>query len=229
MTNQPPTSERRPRFSLRGLFGIMLVVALCFGWYSSTQFAKRETQRLQRLLSYLDNEANFGKMRAEIVKVTEKAQVESGGNGFSGAQLDGENLQDIKIIGGTFQGTNFSSCNLRGATLTGGVSSFQGARFVNANLVNAKLTGDVSSFQAASFENADLTNAVLTGAGPAFQGATFQGAKLIGTQILCGGPAFQAVNIDGAQFSGADLSVIDRLALASCAFKTPPTYDDKTR
>lgn len=207
----------------------MLIVALCFGWYSSTQLAKRETQRLQRLLAYSDNEASFGKMRAEISDVAEKAQVKSGGVGFSGAQLDGENLQDIKIIGGRFQGTNFSDSNLKGASLTGGVSSFQGARFSNANLVNAKLTGGVSSFQAASFENADLTNAVLRGDGPAFQGSTFQGAKLIGTQILCSGAAFQAVNIDGAQFPGADLSTIDPLALASCVFKTPPTYDDKTR
>ena len=54
----------------------------------------------------------------------------------------------------------------------------------------------------------------------------FRDATLIGTRLSGN---FQAVNFSGAKLEAADLSAIARDDLASCYFKEPPTYDEKTK
>jgi uncharacterized protein YjbI with pentapeptide repeats len=218
------------QFTIRNVLATTAVIALAFGWYSSAQHADITIARLSSRLSYAETELDLLIQRAAFRHSAKR--LDSSPNGQPPlTDMDGVNLSGTSIIGAdsAFQRSCFDNGDLRYATLKGDASSFQGAQFNNAMLAGARLTGGVASFQLASFENADLSGAILAGGGSSFQGASVAGAKLIGAQIVCSRTSFQGVNIDGAQFQGADLSALERQSLEGCHFKTPPTYDEKTR
>ena len=228
MANNQNAGERRLQFSIRDALAVTIIVALAFGWHASTQRAEREMARLARQQAFAGLNKQGSDSRERLLKSMRTSGKTAQDGIFSGVDLSGAILRSATIDGrnNAFQGTVFNHCDLRDASLTG---SFQGAWFDNADLINAKLTGGSSSFQLSSFVNANLTGATLVGGPSSCQGSTFQGATLIGTRIVCSGASFQAVNIDAANFRHADLSTLEAESLKSCYFKTPPTYDDKTR
>lgn len=220
-----------PRFTIRAALGATLLAALACGWYSSLQRQSTKVSQLAAELAYAQAELARSLSSAPSPKWTLAGNASHSDRVLWLAKLDGTNLRATQIQSGdsAFQFTLFADCDLRGATLVGEAAAFQGARFDRAKLAKATLTGGNAAFQHASFAHADLSGAVLTGGASAFQGASLEGAKLVGAQVKCSGPSFQGVNIDGTQFQGADLSSLDRDSLASCFFKTPPRYDEKTR
>ena len=222
-------NKTRLRFTIRTALLAMVFVALVFGWYSSSERARRKNIRLSKRLLNLKAELESQSWRSEPNDERINRKAEHKGI-LSNAQFSRVNMQGVSISG-EFQSAEFESCILQDAKLSGGTSSFQFAKFNSCNLINAKLTGGGSAFQMSSFENSDLSGAVLIGGGTSFQRATFRGAKLIGTKIICpaGSAAFQMVNIDSVQFQGADLSAIDYRALESCFFDTPPSYNNSTQ
>ena len=213
------------RFRLRTVLVCMAFIALVVGWYTSMERERTRSARLLRQLMNAQSQIGLAESRAEL-----QTNVTSGGNPpakgvLSRARFEGVNLRDVVIQGSTsaFQKTVFDKSDLSNASLTGGGASFQGASFNKAILTNAKLVGAGSSFQLATFEGADLSGAALTGN---LQGVSLQNAKCIGARI---NGSFQGANIDAAQFQNADLSAIRGEDLASCYYKTPPTYDANTK
>jgi uncharacterized protein YjbI with pentapeptide repeats len=216
---------RSPRFSVRGLFFLILLVALALGWFSTQRSAERERRRHEQRLRYAEEELRRARDESrDRMRGPRPDRARS----FWEADLEGSNLAGMTIAsdGNVFQRASFRDCRLEGATLEGGVSSFQLARFDAARLARARLRGGGASFQASSFVGADLTGATLIGGPSSFQGASFEGAALVGA-MLSG--SFQGVNISGARFEAADLSTIAGDDLASCYFKEPPTYDARTK
>jgi hypothetical protein len=215
-----------PRFSIRGLFFLIALVALLLGWVSSEQRSTRERQQQEQRLRYAEEELR--RARDELQDDQRRGLRPDRARSFWEADLEGSNLAGVTLVShsNAFQRASFRSCRLEGATLEGGDSSFQLAHFDAAKLARAYLKGGGSSFQASSFAEADLTGATLTGGGASFQNATFEKAILIGA-TLSGN--FQVVNFSGARLEGADLSAIAGNNLASCYFKEPPTYDARTK
>ena len=226
MSNDSPPPQRRLRFTLRDALAATMLVTLAFGWYASHQQAQREYAQLARRLEYDEAEAIHGKSREETFNEAKERRHTEPYRTLFAVDFSGSNLKGVTITGPdiAFQLAIFNDANLEHARLAG---SFQGAQFKNASLAGAQLTGGGASFQESSFEGANLTGATLIGGGASFQASTFQRANLRGARIVCSGTSFQAVNIDDANFQAADLSTIDPGALASCYFKTPPTYNDK--
>lgn len=222
-------SRRGPRFTIRGMLFLTLLVALLFGWYSSVQRAGRKVSLLSRRLSYAEQELERAH---DDLSRQGRPQRSRSGRVLYDENVDGRGFRGVSIVApdSAFQLTSFKGCNFQDATLQAGGSSFQLAYFDNANLNRAKLTGAGAAFQSASFAGADLTGAVLTGGPGSFQEATFENAILINAQLICGGlTSFQVVNIDNTQFQSADLSRVDRSALESCYFKNPPSYNQQTK
>ncbi len=230
MSEDRPAKRLRPQFKLRDVLWGMALLAVMLSWYTSSKQSERRAAQLSLRLQHAQSELEMGQSRAQTVSRPSKKPAQADRLFFE-AELSGMYLKNVVVQGGrsAFQRTRFHQCDLENSTLSGGVSAFQAAQFDGANLTGARLTGGGASFQFASFENADLSRAVLTGGGSSFQGSSFREAKLIGTSIVCGGAGFQSVDINGAQFQGADLSSVDRYALESCYFQTPPTYDKHTR
>ena len=214
-----------PRVSIRGLFFLILLVALLFGWHSSQQRAERERRQQEQRLRYAEEELR--RARDEL-QDQQRGPRPDRARSFWEADLEGSNLAGLTIASDSnaFQRASFRKCRLEGATLVGGDSSFQLARFDAAKLARAHLKGGGSSFQASSFVGADLTDAILIGGGSSFQGASFEEAILIGAKLSGN---FQSVNISDTRLEAADLSAIARDDLASCYFKVPPTYDGRTK
>jgi uncharacterized protein YjbI with pentapeptide repeats len=214
-----------PRFSIRGLFFLIALVALLLGWVSSEQRSTRERQQQEQRLRYAEEELR--RARDELQDQLRGLRPDRA-RSFWEADLEGSNLAGVTLVShsNAFQRASFRSCRLEGATLEGGDSSFQRAHFDAAKLARAYLKGGGSSFQVSSFVEADLTGATLTGGGASFQNATFEKAILIDA-TLSGN--FQLVNFSGARLEGADLSAIAGNNLASCYFKEPPTYDARTK
>jgi uncharacterized protein YjbI with pentapeptide repeats len=214
-----------PRLSIRGLYFLILLVALLLGWVSSQQRAERERRQQEQRLRYAEEELR--RARDELQDQMRGPRPDRA-RSFWEADLEGSNLAGMTIVSNdnAFQRASFRKCRLEGATLGGGVSSFQLARFDAAKLARACLKGGGSSFQASSFVGTDLTDANLIGGPSSFQGASFEKAILIGAKLSGN---FQGVNISGARLEAADLSAIARDDLASCYFKDPPTYDARTK
>jgi hypothetical protein len=224
VTESSPPTRWLPRVSIRGLFFLILLVALLFGWHSSRQRAERERRQQEQRLRYAEEELR--RARDEL-RDQQRGPRPDRARSFWEADLEGSNLAGMTIASGSnaFQRASFRECILEGATLVGGDASFQLARFDAAKLARAQLKGGGSSFQASSFLGADLTGATLVGGGSSFQGASFEEATLIGAKLSGN---FQVVNISGARLEAADLSAIARDDLGSCYFKDPPTYDART-
>jgi uncharacterized protein YjbI with pentapeptide repeats len=214
-----------PRVSIRGLFFLILLVALLFGWHSSQQRAERERRHQEQRLRYAEEELR--RARDEL-QDQQRGSRPDRARSFWEADLEGSNLSGMTIAshGNAFQRASFRKCRLEGATLEGGGSSFQSARFDAAKLSRACLKGGSASFQGSSFVGADLTGATLIGGDSSFQLASFDEATLIGATLS---GSFQRVNISGARLEAADLSAIAPNDLASCYFKDPPTYDARTK
>jgi len=214
-----------PRFSVRELFFLILLVAFVVGWVSSEQRADRERRLQEQRLRYAEEELR--RARHELRDQMRGPRPDRS-RSFWEADLEGSNLAGMTIAsdGNAFQRASFRKCRLEGSTLEGGVASFQFARFDAAKLARACLKGGVSSFQESSFVGADLTDATLIGGSASFQHASFEEAILIGAKLSGN---FQGVNISGARLEAADLSAIDRDDLASCYFKKPPTCDARTK
>jgi uncharacterized protein YjbI with pentapeptide repeats len=221
-----------PRFSIRRLVFLILLVAMLLGWVSSEQRVKLEQQRADRerralaqLRRYAEEELR--RARDELQDQLRSPQRDRN-RSFWEADLEGSNLSGMTIASdkNAFQRASFRECVLEGARLEGGASSFQFARFDAAKLARAYLKGDVASFQESTFVGADLTDAILIGGSASFQSASFEGATLVGAKLSGN---FQSANISGARFEGADLSLIAGANLADCYFKDPPTYDARTK
>ncbi len=225
MTESSTPTRWLPRVSTRGLFFLILLVALLFGWLSSEQRAERERRLQEQRVRYAEEELR--RARDELRDQLRGRQPDRL-RSFWEADLEGSNLAGMTITsnGNAFQRASFRKCRLEGATLEGGGSSFQFARFDAAKLARACLKGGSSSFQVSSFVGADLTDATLIGGSGSFQIASFEEAILIGAKLSGN---FQGVNISGARLEAADLSAIARDDLASCYFKDPPTYDARTK
>ena len=226
--SSPAPPQRRLRFTLRDALAATLILALALGGYVYHRQAQSEYAQLARRVNYDEAEADYGKSRHATFNEAKRRRHTEASRTLFAVDFSGSNLKGVSITGPdiAFQLAIFNDANLENARLAG---SFQGAQFKNANLAGARLTGGGGSFQGSSFKGANLTGATLTGGGSSFQASTFQRANLTGARILCSGTSFQAVNIDAANFQAADLSTIDPGALASCHFKAPPTYDEKTR
>jgi uncharacterized protein YjbI with pentapeptide repeats len=214
----------RPRFTVRGLLILTLLVAMLLGWRSSLQDAKRQLVRQESRLRYAEQELE--RARDELKDRDRPKQTAR--RLFWQAELDGAYLRGVTIASpeNVFQGASLTNCDLQSAMLEGGGAAFQGAHFDGSNLTNAKLTGGGASFQQATFVACDLTGAVLSGAGSSFQVSSFENATLVGTRLA---GSFQLVNISGAHFEGADLTALDRQSLESCYFKDAPTYNTQTQ
>jgi uncharacterized protein YjbI with pentapeptide repeats len=214
-----------PRFSTRGLFFLILLVAVLLGWASSQRRAERERRLQEQRLRYAEEELR--RARDEL-RDQQRGPRPDRARSFWEADLERSNLAGMTIASNSnaFQRASFRECRLEGATLQGGGASFQYARFDAAKLARAHLKGGGASFQASSFVGADLTGATLIGGDSSFQLASFEGATLIGA-TLSGN--FQVVNLSGARLEAADLSAIACDDLASCYFKEPPTYDARTK
>jgi len=225
VTDSSTRARWLPRVSIRGLFFLIVLVALLFGWLSSQQRAERELRQQGQRLRYAEEE--LGRARDEL-RDQQRGPRPDRARSFWEADLEGSNLVGITIASDSnvFQSASFRKCRLEGATLEGGDASFQRARFDAAKLARACLKGGGSSFQASSFVGADLTGATLIGGSASFQSASFEEAILIGAKLS---GSFQVVNISGARLEAADLSAIARDDLASCYFKEPPTYDARTK
>ena len=226
-----------------------MLVAVVFGWYSSSRRANRLYTRLAKRQEHLTAQLYFATSRSKNNNnKSQNSREAKDKTVFSDARFERVNMRGVTITGkfhgssfescllqdanlsGSFQGTDFNHCNLANSTFSGDNSSFQLASFVGANLSGAVLTGGGAAFQLCSFVDADLSGAVLTGGGGSFQGANFQRAKLFGARIVCPkATAFSAVIIDSTQFQGADLSAISARALESCYFEIPPSYDANTK
>ena len=156
------TARWSPRFSIRGLFFLILLVALALGWVSSQQSAERERRQQEQRLRYAEEELR--RARDELRDQLRGPRPDRA-RSFWEADLEGSNLAGMTIAsdGNAFQRASFRNCRLEGATLEGGVSSFQLARFDAAKLARASLKGGGASFQASSFVGADLTGATLIG------------------------------------------------------------------
>jgi Pentapeptide repeats (8 copies) len=218
-------ATKRLRFNLRTGLVFVAFFALVIGWYTSTAQQRARSAWLVQQLMNARSQIQLAESRAEI-QADAHANNDSTAKGLlSGAKLEGMNLRDAVIGGGTsaFQKARFDRSDLSNASLTGGVASFQGASFNNAILRNAKLAGGGSSFQLATFENADLSGAVLTGN---LQAVSLRNAKCIGTTIS---GSFGGANISTAQFQNADLSAVRSEDLASCYSDAPPEYDANTK
>lgn len=218
-------ARRLPRFSVRGLFFLILLIALGLGWFTARRSAERQRRMQEYRLRYAEEELR--RARDEFRDQSRGPRPDRA-RSFWEADLQGSNLAGMTITSNenAFQRASFRDCRLEGATLQGGDSSFQLARFDAAKLAKAHLKGGRASFQESSFVGADLTGATLHGGPSSFQGASFEGAILVGAKLSGN---FQGVNISGARFEAADLSAITRDDLATCYFKEPPTYDARTK
>ena len=56
MAESPAPSRRLPRFSVRGLFFLILLIALGLGWFSSQRSAERERRQHEQRLRYAEEE-----------------------------------------------------------------------------------------------------------------------------------------------------------------------------
>jgi uncharacterized protein YjbI with pentapeptide repeats len=222
-SSAPP--RRLPRFSTRGLFLLILFIALALGWGTSQRRAERARRQQEQRLRYAEEELRRAR---DALRDQARGPRPDRSRSFWEADLEGADLAGMTLASpsNAFQRASFRNCRLEGATLTGGDASFQIARFDGAKLARARLTGGGSSFQMSSFVGADLTGATLAGGGASFQGATFEGAILVGATLA---GSFQVVNLSGARFEAADLSAIARDDLASGYFQEPPTYDARTQ
>ena len=225
MVNSYPNQPKRlPRFTIRAVLVVTLMIGLLLGWRASVRRARLQLAQQATRLQYAELELE--RTREEL-EDHDRARSDRP-RALWEVQLDGAHLRGVTIASpsNAFQRASFKKCDLENATLQGGDAAFQYVRFDNANLVNAKLTGGGASFQLATFVDADLTGASLTGGGASFQGSSFENATLVQARLI---GSFQLVNISETRFEGADLSALDGHSLASCYFKEAPTYDAQTQ
>jgi uncharacterized protein YjbI with pentapeptide repeats len=216
---------KAPRFKLSTVLTWMTIFALLIAWYRSLEDQRAATARLTQQLLNAQGQIMAAEQRGEAQVELHSGSERTRNRVFAIPKFEGVSLRDMVIQGGTssFQLTSFDNSDLTGTSLTGGGASFQEASFKNTILRNAKLVGGASSFQLAVFENADLSGATLVGN---LQSLSLKNATCVSATIQ---GSFQGANIDGAQFEGADLTGIERSALSSCYFATPPSYDAKTK
>ncbi len=220
-------SSKGPRvlkFSNRTLFGVVVLVALICGWFSTWQRADRERRRHEQRLLYAEQELERARGQVRDLARANRPDLT---RSFWEAELEGANLTRMTLTStsNAFQRASFRNCMLENATLKGGDASFQFACFDDAILAQASLTGGGASFQESTFVRAELTGATLTGGPGSFQSASFEDAILVGAKLV---GSFQAANISGAKLQGADISAINCDDLASCYFNSPPTYNAET-
>jgi uncharacterized protein YjbI with pentapeptide repeats len=203
---------------------LMALIAALLGWRSAVNRGELQLAQQAGRLQYAEEEL----ARARDALNDRRRIMPDKTRVLWQARLAGANLSELTLAStsNAFQRASFADCNLEKAVLKGGSSSFQLACFDNANLAGAKLTGGGASFQGATFVGANLQGAVLSGAGGSFQQASFENATLVGARLA---GSFQLANISGADFAGADLSALGAEDLASCYFKEPPTYDERTK
>jgi len=224
--------SKLPRFTLRTALCLMAFATILMGLYASNQRLRASNQRLlasiAKVSQRLDNahlQISLDRSRSTMPDHKDNANAPKLSGVCSFAKLEGVNLRDVAIAGGTnaFYQSVFDRSDLTNAALTGGPSSFQGTSFNNTILKNAQLIGGVSSFQFASFQHADLSGAVLNGN---LQGVILADAKCVGATII---GSFQVADISNAQFQDADLSGIASHDLESCHFEPPPQYNGNTK
>ena len=129
-----------PRFSIRGLILVILLVALLLGWVSSEQRVKQEQQRAVR--ERQEQEQRLRYAEEELRRARDELQDQMRGprpvhkRSFWEADLESSNLAGMTIASDSnaFQRASFRKCRLEGATLEGGDSSFQRAHFDDATL-----------------------------------------------------------------------------------------------
>jgi hypothetical protein len=111
-----------PRVSTRGLFFLILLVALLFGWLCSQQRAERELRQQGQRLRYAEEE--LGRARGEL-RDQQRGPRPDRARSFWEADLEGSNLVGITIASDSnvFQSASFRKCRLEGATLEGGDAS----------------------------------------------------------------------------------------------------------
>jgi hypothetical protein len=95
-----------PRLSIRGLFFLILLVALLLGWVSSEQRSTRERQQQEQRLRYAEEEADLT-----------GATLTGGGVSFQNATFEKAILIGATLPG-NFQLVNFSGARLEGADLS---------------------------------------------------------------------------------------------------------------
>jgi Pentapeptide repeats (8 copies) len=213
------------KFSSRTLFGVVALVALISGWFSTWQKADRASRMHEQQLLYAEQELE--RARDQVRDLTRGKQPNPA-RSFWEAELEGSNLTGMTITSteNAFQRASFRNCGLEKATLKGGGASFQFACFDDADLAQATLIGGGASFQGSTFVRDELTGATLAGGPGSFQSVSFEDAILVGAKLE---GSFQATNISGAKFEGADISAIGCDDLNSCYFKSPPTYNAATK
>src|ERR1700686_1056309 len=84
---------RRPRFTIRALLLLTLLVAVLLGWHSSIQDARKQLARNANRLQYAEGELE--RTRDEL-KDRDRPK-RPAGRVFSEAELDGANLRDVTI------------------------------------------------------------------------------------------------------------------------------------
>jgi uncharacterized protein YjbI with pentapeptide repeats len=221
----------RPRFTITSLLVLTLFVALLLGWRRSVDEARRQmTERemhiaqQNRALQFANEEVRRARDQVDDLRTVHRdASRVVYGSQFEGVTLVGATLASPE---NAFQRTSFAGSDLRRATLQGGVSSFQLANFDGAKLEGAILRGGDASFQGATFVGADLAGADVAGGPISFAMASLENANLTGAKLA---GSFQNANLSGANFAGADLSALNAGDLASCYFRDPPRYDDRTK
>jgi hypothetical protein len=150
MAGSSAAASRLPRLSIRGLFFLILLVALLLGWVSSEQRSTRDRQQQEQRLRYAEEELR--RARDDLQDRLRGLRPDRA-RSFWEADLEGSNLAGMTLVShsNAFQRALFRECRLEGATLEGGGSSFQLAHFDAAKLARAYLKAGVSSFQASSF------------------------------------------------------------------------------
>jgi hypothetical protein len=106
------------RFSVRGLFFLILLVALALGWFSSQRSAERERREHEQRLRYAEEELR--RARDELRDQVRGPRPDRA-RSFWEADLEGSNLAGMTIAsdGNAFQRASVRNCRLEGATLEG--------------------------------------------------------------------------------------------------------------
>ena len=126
------------RFNLRTVLVCVAFIALAIGWYTSMSQQRIRSAWLFQQLMNARSQIQLAESRTEL-----QADVPADSDPMAKGVLSGVKLEGV---------------NLRDAVIGGGTSAFQRARFDRSDLSNASLTGGAASFQGASFNNAILRN-----------------------------------------------------------------------
>ena len=204
------SSRWLPRFSLRGLFLIILLMSLLFGWASSEQRAERERRMQEQRQRYAEE---------ELRRARDELRDQMRGRGRIAYDLSGQRMHDDRERQQCVPTRLVPQLPPGGRNVGGWKKKL--ARFDAAKLARGCLKGGDASFQESSFVGADLTGATLTGGSSSFQRASFEGAILVGARLSGN---FQVVNIRGLiRRPLGDRSTTWPVATSR------PTYDAKTK